>query len=185
MHSYKKIKNKILRFFLLMILMVLVSYISIALYKMYTEIDISEYPNNRNSGTRISTNVLEDLPSNVDDENIVRTLEDITKCVVGVSKIKNLGSAMFNKNSAEDLGLGSGMIISSDGYILTNWHVAGDRYANCYITLDNGNIYSGSIEWADSDLDLAIVKINIKGLNYLSLGDSDSIKLRGISLCYW
>ena len=69
------------------------------------------------------------------------------------------------------------MIVSENGYILTNWHVAGNKYSNCYITLENGKSYNGSVAWADSDLDLAIVKINATGLQYLNLGDSDNVKL--------
>ena len=77
--------------------------------------------------------------------------------IVGISKIKNKGNSIFLNNSASDLGLGTGMIVSENGYILTNWHVAGNKYSNCYITLENGKSYNGSVAWADSDLDLAIV----------------------------
>ena len=84
--------------------------------------------------------------------------------MVGISKIKNKGNSIFLNNSASDLGLGTGMIVSENGYILTNWHVAGNKYSNCYITLENGKSYNGSVAWADSDLDLAIVKINAKDL---------------------
>ena len=85
--------------------------------------------------------------------------------------------SIFLNNSASDLGLGTGMIVSENGYVLTNWHVAGNKYSNCYITLENGKSYNGSVVWADSDLDLAIVKINATGLQYLKLGDSDNVKL--------
>ena len=45
------------------------------------------------------------------------------------------------------------------------------------MTLEDGKSHNGSVIWADKDLDLSIVKINITGLKYLSLGDSDLITL--------
>ena len=69
------------------------------------------------------------------------------------------------------------MIVSENGYIITNKHVAGNKYSSCYVTLENGKMYTGNVVWADSDLDLAIIKINAKGLNYMSLADSDNIKV--------
>ena len=83
----------------------------------------------------------------------------------------------MDSNATEELGLGSGIIVSDNGYILTNWHVAGDKYSSCYVTLENGEIYSGNVVWADTDLDLAMVKINGAGLDYVTLGDSDKNKL--------
>jgi len=55
--------------------------------------------------------------------------------------------------------------------------VAGNKYSNCYVTLENGKTYNGNVVWNDEDLDLAIVKINASNLEYISLGDSDNIKI--------
>ena len=104
-------------------------------------------------------------------------LENITESVVGVSKIKNAGTTIFLENSIESLGLGSGVIISEEGYILTNQHVAGNKYSTCYITLKNGVSDNGVVVWASEDLDLAIVKINMKNLPTATLGNSDNIKI--------
>ena len=68
------------------------------------------------------------------------------------------------------------MIVSEDGYILTNQHVAGEKYSNCYVTLENGKVYNANVVWSDADLDLAIIKINAKGLSYAKLGDSDYVR---------
>ena len=51
-------------------------------------------------------------------------------------------------------------IISENGYILTNEHVSGAKYGNCYVTLPAGKTYKGNVVWSDSDIDLQIVKIN-------------------------
>lgn len=63
------------------------------------------------------------------------------------------------------------------GYILTNQHVCGNKYSTCYVTLENGKLYSGNVVWADSAIDLAIVKINAKSLKNVKFGDSENIRV--------
>ena len=43
--------------------------------------------------------------------------------------------------------------------------------------MENGKLYTGNVVWDDEDIDLAIVKINASNLDYINLGDSDSIKI--------
>jgi len=173
-YSYEKKPSKLKRAFILVILMGMVSAISIFLYDMYINIDVSYYSNQKNEPIRVSDEQKIVSYRNVD---VTVTLEHATECVVGISKIKNVGSSIVFEDSVGTLGLGTGMIISENGYIITNWHVAGNKYSSCYVTLDSGNVYNGSVLWADMDLDLAVVKINAKGLNYLPLGDSDNVKV--------
>jgi serine protease Do len=71
-------------------------------------------------------------------------------------------------------GLGSGFIISPDGYILTNHHVAGNA-SKVVITLTNGKKYDADIIGADMVADVALLKINEKNLPYLKLADSDDL----------
>ena len=174
MYEYKKRESKLKKVMVLIILMILVSATSIFVYDMYVDIDVySEEQPNQNPGTaRVSY-----AEETVSDDNITSTLENTIKCVVGISKIKNKGNSIFLNNSTESLGLGTGMVVSENGYILTNWHVAGEKYSRCYVTLENGKVDNGSVVWSDEDLDLAIVKINASGLNCITLGDSDSIKI--------
>ena len=110
-------------------------------------------------------------------ENFEDILERVTESTVGVSKIKDIGTTIFLEKSTENLNLGSGIIISKEGYILTNQHVAGEKYSTCYITLKNGVTDNGVVVWASKDMDLAIIKINIKELPAANLGDSDQIKI--------
>lgn len=173
MYEYKKRESKLKKIISLIFLIIVVAASSVFIYSMYTNIDVySTDENSNNVAVRLSQN-----ETKKEEQNITEVLESITKSVVGISKIKNKGNSIFLNNSASDLGLGTGMIVSENGYILTNWHVAGNKYSNCYITLENGKSYNGSVVWADSDLDLAIVKINATGLQYLNLGDSDNVKL--------
>ena len=176
MYEYRRRENKVKRVFITILLMLIVSAVSIFIYDIYVDIDVySTEQTNQNAGaTRVSYN--QEIQTNSNDD-ITSTLENTIKCVVGISKIKNTGSSIFLNNSTEALGLGTGMIVSENGYILTNWHVAGEKYSKCYVTLENGKTAEGSVVWADKDLDLAIVKINGTGLNCITLGDSDSIKI--------
>ena len=104
-------------------------------------------------------------------------IEQTVETIVGISKLKQNGSSIFVNNAESKLGLGSGIVITENGYILTNQHVAGNKYSNCYVTLTDGRTLDGNVVWADENIDLAIVKIMREGLDYLDLGDSDEITL--------
>lgn len=178
MYEYSRRPNKFKKFMLIFLLMVIVSGGSIFVYSMYTKIDVKDY----NSTPEATATRLYNEATSEEKEDFSSILEEVTKGVVGISKIKNKGTAILDSNATQELGLGSGIIVSENGYIVTNWHVAGNKYSTCYVTLENGEIYSGNVTWADSDLDLAIVKINAKALKSLELGDSDKIKL-GQEVC--
>lgn len=172
MYEYKKRESKFKKVLSLILLIIVVAVSSIFIYSMYSNIDIYSSNENNSTAVRLSQNEIKQ-----EEKDITKVLEEVTKSVVGISKIKNKGSSILLNNSASDLGLGTGMIVSENGYVLTNWHVSGNKYSSCYITLESGKSYNGSVVWADSDLDLAIVKINATGLQYLNLGDSDNAKL--------
>ena len=110
-------------------------------------------------------------------EKVADIIEETTRKVVGISKLKNAGSSIFSKTTETELGLGTGFIVTQDGYILSNEHVTGSKYSKCYITLENGNNYEGTVVWSDTDLDLSLTKINAQNLEYVNLGDSDNIRV--------
>ena len=97
--------------------------------------------------------------------------------VVGISKIKNKGNTIFLKDGVSSLGLGTGFIVSQDGYIVTNEHVSGKKNETCYVTLEDGRNFNAKVIWADNDIDLSIIKINTNSLNFIELGDSDNAKI--------
>ena len=176
MYRYKKKSTgKLKRFFMLVLLMILVSIISILLYRMYEGIDVYS-----GEGESYKTQLMEQQIATIKEEkesDITEKIDEITSSVVGISKIKNMGTSIFLNDSANQLGLGTGVIVSDNGYILTNEHVSGGKYSNCYVTLENGNSYNASVVWSDSDIDLSIIKINVNGLSYAKLGDSDTINI--------
>lgn len=110
-------------------------------------------------------------------KNLADVIENVTKSVVGISKLKNTGNSILSKSNESQLGLGTGVIVSSKGYILSNQHLTGERYSKCYVTLEDGRSFDGTVAWSDVDLDLSIIKISAKDLPAVTLADSNSIRV--------
>jgi S1-C subfamily serine protease len=77
----------------------------------------------------------------------------------------------------KEVGGGSGFFISADGLILTNKHVVSDSDAEYTVLTNDGKKYDAKVIAKDSFLDVAILKIKGNNFPYLSLGDSDKLKL--------
>lgn len=75
----------------------------------------------------------------------------------------------------ESKGTGSGIIIRSDGYIVTNNHVVGSA-DKIKVTLDGSKTYKGKVIGRDSFTDLAVIKIDAKNLPVASLGSSKNLR---------
>ena len=138
------------------------------------EIDTTNYEATRLQSTADEQTVESEEQNS---EKVADIIEETTRKVVGISKLKNAGSSIFSKSTETELGLGTGFIVTEDGYVLSNEHVTGSKYSKCYITLENGNNYEGTVVWSDTDLDLSITKINAQNLEYVNLGDSDNIRV--------
>lgn len=100
-------------------------------------------------------------------------LENALKCVVGIS------SADGSKGTAgkNEWYMGSGVLATDDGYIITNHHVIGARPERIVVTLHNGDTIEGKTVWSDSALDLAVVKIDGMGYSYSKLGDAKTLRV--------
>ena len=73
-------------------------------------------------------------------------------------------------------GAGSGVIISADGFILTNNHVI-DGANNIKVTLRDGTSYEAEVIGKDASLDIALLKVDAKNLTAATFGDSDEIQV--------
>lgn len=146
------------------------------LYTTYSniEIDSTKYKTERVQSTESSQTV-----ENAEEKSkkVADTLEEMNNKVVGISKLKNTGSSILSESSESELGLGTGVIVTDNGYILSNEHVTGTKYSTCYVTLENGNTYNGTVMWSDSNLDLSITKIEAQNLDYAKLADSSKIRV--------
>lgn len=80
------------------------------------------------------------------------------------------------KNEPVQSGLGSGVIISEDGYIVTNNHVV-DGADKLEVLLNDNTSYDATIIGTDEASDLALIKVDAKGLSPIVFGDSESVKI--------
>lgn len=173
---YNRAMIKAKKLFMGMILFIALTVLGACIYKMYLDIDTG-YNSNYTANVEVQRLSKEVGTTQQDTKSIADIIEEITPTVVGISKLKDSGNSIFLKDSVSKLGLGTGVVISENGYILTNQHVCGSKYSTCYVTLKNGKSFSGNVVWSDTDLDLAIVKITARGLQYINLGDSDNIRI--------
>jgi len=97
--------------------------------------------------------------------------------VVGISVLKVDGNSIFDSDLSEKWGVGSGVIVSTDGYILTNHHVAGGKNKRIVVSLSDGRNVDGVTKWSDPVLDLAVVKIEAEGLTTIPLGDATKLQV--------
>ena len=132
----KKRNKKIIYITILLIMLWIILWY---MYNTYNKIEINQ---NSYQTTRLqSTNYSENVENITNKSNtLADKIEDVTKSVVGISKLKNTGSSILDNNSEEKLGLGTGIIVSSNGYILSNQHLTGEKYSKCYVTLEDGKV---------------------------------------------
>ena len=100
-----------------------------------------------------------------------------TSGVVGITSERVREESLFDRNRSREVGVGSGVIVSSDGYILTNNHVAGGKNNKITVSIADGRNVTGEVVWADPVLDLAVVKVNLTGLTPLVLGDASVLEV--------
>ena len=92
-----------------------------------------------------------------------------TKSVVTITVSTTVGR--FGQSAT---GVGSGIVVSADGIILTNAHVVSGA-SSVQVTLPDGRTVTGTVYGTSSTTDLAIVKVNATGLTPATLGDSSSL----------
>ncbi len=81
-----------------------------------------------------------------------------------------------DESNQQQLGLGSGVVISPDGYIVTNNHVI-DGADRLEVTLNDNRSFNATVIGSDPTTDLALVKIDIKDLAVIPMGDSDKLQV--------
>lgn len=116
---------------------------------------------------------------NITPEDSVSNVSAVAKksinSVVGITTVEVIREFLWERPVE---GVGSGVIVDSKGYILTNSHVVGDGKASeINVLFENGDKVPGEVLWADPALDLAVVKVEKVGLPAADLGDSDSLEV--------
>ena len=103
-------------------------------------------------------------------------VERISPTVVNISTTKVIKNPLTGRDFSQK-GLGSGFIISEDGYIFTNYHVV-VKVDKIKVKLANGKEYDAEVKGRDANTDLALIKITSPAkLPYAHLGDSDRSRI--------
>ena len=111
----------------------------------------------------------------------------IQPSVVGI-KVEYTVNSLFSRQPSTASAEGSGVIISEDGYILTNNHIVNTSSSSSFYAISEATkvtvylygdetAYEANIIGTDSETDLAVIKIDKAGLTAATLGDSDNIKV--------
>ncbi|MBK78067.1 MAG: serine protease [Flavobacteriaceae bacterium] len=162
---------------------VLSGFISIYFYNYYDKSEIKF--NDLNYSNSIPVNYLYSNKNSISTDFTVAA----EKTIDAVVHVKNTSISSSNTPSwyrffyeeeneiPERIGTGSGVIVSPDGYIITNNHVI-DGYSEIEITTNNNKSYKASLIGTDPGTDIAVLKINADSmLPYISFGDSDNTKI--------
>jgi len=87
------------------------------------------------------------------------------------------GDEFFGSRDRRSLSLGSGVIISSDGYVITNNHVVGENVREIHVATADKHEMKGAVVGVDPATDIALLKINAAGLTTVPWGDSSQAKV--------
>ncbi|GFN37150.1 serine protease HtrA [Tepidimicrobium xylanilyticum] len=126
-----------------------------------------------------------EVPINQGQQINITPIDDITTVeavakkamsfVVGITTVQVQREFFWAR---EVSGVGSGVIVDPNGYILTNSHVVADGdVKQINVLFENGDTLPGQVLWNDAALDLAIVKVEAMGLPTADLGNSDSLEV--------
>lgn len=103
--------------------------------------------------------------------------EKAADSVVGITTKALERDNIFNLGGLVE-GLGSGVIVSQDGYILTNSHVISDGAAEeIEVVFANKETASAQLLWYEPELDLAVLKVEAQGLTPVEIANSDEIRV--------
>ena len=146
----------------------------------YGTLVVNKYTSNDASNTseNSSSVTTEVLYSNQEEGSYAKAINKAIDTVVQIStKATSSTTNIFGQSTTSDATvLGSGVIISSDGYIVTNNHVVEDAN-EVSVILNNDETYDATIIGTDTKTDLALIKIEATDLAYSSLVDSDTLEL--------
>lgn len=167
----------------------LLSYLALALVASIVGGLVSNYISPKLYGKILkdpNPNQYETQSVNINTSDDLNTVSAVAKksmeSVVGITILET--QQMYPYPIERDVeGLGSGIIVDSEGYILTNSHVVADGKAKeIKVLFNNGDKVPGEVLWNDSTLDLAVVKVDVTNLPVAELGDSDKLEVGEISI---
>lgn len=171
----------------LLIVSVLGGLITLGAYKLFIESPQVVYEQTKvHPLSNVNANYNEDSNSFVTETtDFTSAAEKTMNAVVHVinksiyttrNPIEEMFYGRSNGKERIQIGMGSGVIISSDGYIITNNHVI-DGATEIEITLNNKKTYKADLIGTDPSNDIALIKVAANNLPYVSFADSDTVKV--------
>lgn len=147
---------------------------------------------NNNTVTQTPSNINHISLKNYSDTG-VSVAEKVKPSIVGINVQYSVNSIFGRGSTNLAAASGSGIIITSDGYILTNNHIINSTSSNSYYQLseatkitvllyNDDTEYEATVVGTDEQTDLAVIKIEKTGLTAAELGDSDSVKVGEFSM---
>ena len=106
-----------------------------------------------------------------------QTVSDIYRSISpSVVHIRNVRSTRDGKmKDQKNESMGSGFIISSDGYIISNHHVA-EAARDLFVTMDDGTVLNAELKGSDASTDIAVLKVDGRSFRSLTFANSDDLK---------
>jgi serine protease Do len=136
------------------------------------------YPQNKVDTTQLGQQVVI-KPSN--DITVASAVSmKVKPAVVGISTISIETNIFGNTRPTE--GVGSGFVVDSRGYIVTNAHVVGDNPKEITVYFIDGKELAADVLWKDTTLDMAVIKVDATNLPIVELGDSDTIQVGELAI---
>ncbi|GKZ02407.1 MULTISPECIES: serine protease HtrA [Paraclostridium] len=154
-------------------LIIIVSIISAMVGSFITAFILGDKLSSKSNGNKQDIVVNEGTKS----ENIYHAVTDkAMPSVVGITTTTIDTNNIF-AIPQQSQGVGTGFIVDSKGYILTNSHVVSDgKASDVNVLFNDGSTSKGKVLWNDPTIDLAIVKVDKTGLPVADLGNSDSVR---------
>lgn len=134
-------------------------------------IGIKVFSSNENSNTSNNQEIV--INPNDSYTTVSAVVQKSMSSVVGITTVE-IKDYLYTQQLVS--GVGSGIIVDADGYILTNSHVISDGNAKeIQVLFEDGEKVNAEVVWVDNYMDLAIIKVNRTNLPVAVLGDSDSL----------
>ena len=142
---------------------------------LYTNMKVADAEISSNGAMIINkVDIDEKTAENMTDKSTSQIADEVADTVVEITTEVMSTNSFYGQYISQ--GAGSGVIISSDGYIVTNNHVI-DGASSITVTLRDKTSYDAQLVGKDSVVDVALLKIDATGLKAANFGDSDNLKV--------
>lgn len=175
------------KFWLVVLSLIAGGGISLILHKIIHPVDI-EQVYSRSEESQVSSANLRNVNISSEYPDFTYAAEECVKAVVFVKVVKSssrqdVPSSIFDyffgfggSLPREQVGTGSGVIVTDDGYIVTNNHVISGA-TEIEVTIEDNKVYKAELVGTDPATDIALLKIDAKNLPTIGYGDSDNLRL--------